>query len=215
MRKRKDFIRLEGTRSARLVVIAAEGRSTENIYFEAMKVSLCASDVHVEVLHRDSDSSSPESVKAQIQEFVSEYNIEDDDQLWVVVDKDRWGDKMLSSVAQYCAKGDNLYFCLSNPCFELWLLLHFEDVASYSPEQMKLLAENKKTSRHGETWLKRKMKELTGHYHEADYDAMAIIKNVAVAIDRAKALDTRPADRWPQTVGTRVYLLVQSIMGLK
>lgn len=60
MRKRKDFKRREGVKSARLVVIAAEGRNTENIYFESMKVSLCASDVHVEVLHRDSNESSPE-----------------------------------------------------------------------------------------------------------------------------------------------------------
>lgn len=51
MRKRKDFERPEGIKSARLVVIAAEGRNTENIYFESMKAVLCASDVHVEVLH--------------------------------------------------------------------------------------------------------------------------------------------------------------------
>ena len=62
MRQRKKFTRREGDKSARLVVIAAEGRETENIYFEAMKVSLCASKVHVEVLHRDSDQSSPEHV---------------------------------------------------------------------------------------------------------------------------------------------------------
>lgn len=36
MRQRKDFKRLEGTRSARLIVIAAEGRNTENIYFEVL-----------------------------------------------------------------------------------------------------------------------------------------------------------------------------------
>lgn len=104
MRKRKDFKRREGVKSARLVVIAAEGRNTENIYFESMKVSLCASDVHVEVLHRDSNESSPENVYEQIRKFMSEYNIEDDDQLWIVVDKDKWKDKMLSAVAQYCAQ---------------------------------------------------------------------------------------------------------------
>lgn len=126
MRKRKDFKRREGVKSARLVVIAAEGRNTENIYFESMKVSLCASDVHVEVLHRDSNESSPENVYEQIRKFMSEYNIEDDDQLWIVVDKDKWKDKMLSAVAQYCTQNDNLRFCVSNPCFELWLLLHIQ-----------------------------------------------------------------------------------------
>ena len=74
MRKRKDFKRREGVKSARLVVIAAEGRNTENIYFESMKVSLCASDVHVEVLHRDSNESSPENVYEQIRKFMCKHS---------------------------------------------------------------------------------------------------------------------------------------------
>ena len=90
MRQRRDFERPEGVKSARLIVIAAEGRDTENIYFEAMKLSMCASNVQVEVLHRDDDGSSPENVLNQILGFMKEYNIEEDDQLWVVVDRDKW-----------------------------------------------------------------------------------------------------------------------------
>lgn len=48
MRKRKSFERPEGVRSGRLVVIAAEGKETENIYFEQMKVSFHASGVRCE-----------------------------------------------------------------------------------------------------------------------------------------------------------------------
>lgn len=78
MRKRKDFVRLEGVRSARLVVIASEGRCTESIYFSAVKDRLRAPNVHVEILARDSNESSPESVHAQIADFMRQYNIEDD-----------------------------------------------------------------------------------------------------------------------------------------
>lgn len=211
MRKRKDFKRLEGDKSARLVVIAAEGRNTENIYFDSMKISLCASDVHVEVLHRDSNQSSPEHVYEQIRQFMTEYNIEDDDQLWIVIDKDKWKDRMLSAVAQHCAQNNNLYFCVSNPCFELWLLLHIEDIATYNDEDMEALAMNKKTK--GQTWLKRRMRELTGHYQESNYDAMALLPYIQSAIERAEKLDTSTKDRWPQGVGTRVYLLAKSIIG--
>lgn len=211
MRKRKDFKRREGDKSARLIVIAAEGRDTENIYFDSMKASLCASDVHVEVLHRDSNQSSPEHVYEQIRQFMYEYNIEDDDQLWIVIDRDRWKDKMLSAVAQYCAQNNNLYFCVSNPCFELWLLLHIEDIATYNDEDMEALAINKKTN--GQTWLKRRMRELTGHYQESSYDAMALLPYIQSAIERAEKLDISIRDRWPQSVGTRVYLLAKSIIG--
>ena len=210
MRQRKKFTRREGDKSARLVVIAAEGRETENIYFEAMKVSLCASKVHVEVLHRDSDQSSPEHVFDQIHQFMSEYNIEEDDQLWVVVDKDRWKVKMLAEIARYCAQNKNLSFYVSNPCFELWLLLHIEDIATYSDEQMDALAKNKKTN--GKTWLKQRMKDLTENYQESSYDAMALLQHVQSAIERAERLDVKPNDRWPQKVGTRVYRLAKSII---
>lgn len=210
---RKDFKRSEGIKSARLIVIAAEGRKTENIYFESMKSSLCASDVHLEVLHRDSNNSSPEHVYEQMRKFMDEYNIEDDDELWIVVDKDKWTEKMLSSIAQYCVQNNNLFFCVSNPCFELWLLLHLEDVSLYSEKKMDQLIMNKKVN--GKTWLKRQMKELTHHYQESDYDAMALLSNINLAIERSEALDVCSADRWPQRLGTRVYLLARSIMGNK
>ena len=141
---------------------------------------------------------------------MTEYNIEDDDQLWIVVDRDKWKDKMLASVAQHCTQHANLRFCVSNPCFELWLLLHIEDVAQYDKEQMNMLLENRKVNSQ-DTWLKKRMKELTGHYRESDYDAMALLSHVDAAIERAEKLDTSPMDRWPQGVGTRVYLLAKSI----
>lgn len=34
-------------------------------------------------------------------------------------------------------------------------------------------------------------------------------------VSRAEKLDITPTDRWPQTVGTRVYLLAKSILGRK
>lgn len=213
MRVRKEFIRLEGVKSPKLIVIAAEGKMTENIYFEAMKVSLCASRVQLDILYREEGASSPDKVYDQIRAFKEEYIIEDDDELWIVVDKDRWKDEMLSEVAQYCAADDNLHFCLSNPCFELWLLLHLEDIATYNEEQMTKLKVNKKETRRGDPWLKKRMKILMGQYSESKYDANKLLPYVEEAIDRAKRLDVNPKDRWPQTVGTRAYLLAESIMG--
>ena len=89
MRKRKSFERPEGVKSGRLVVIAAEGKETENIYFEQLKASLHASGVQIEVLRRDTNNSSPEEVYRQIKAFAAKYDIDKDDQLWVVVDRDK------------------------------------------------------------------------------------------------------------------------------
>lgn len=215
MRQRKDFTRSEGKKSARLVIIATEGTDTEPVYFEAVKADLCSSNVHVEVLKREEGGSNPENVYYQLQIFKDEYNIADDDELWVVVDRDKqsWTEKMLSEIALYCHQGKNLRFCVSNPCFELWLLLHLEDVASYSPDELQQLRENRKTTKTGPTWLKRKMRQLLGSYSESNYDVSRILPTIDAAIDRAVKLDVNPTDRWPQDIGTRVYLLVRSIMG--
>lgn len=211
MRKRRDFIRLEGVRSARLVVIAGEGRYTESIYFNAVKNELRAPNVHVEILDRDSDESSPESVHRQIADFMHQYNIEDDDELWLVIDRDRWHERMLSQVARLCAQNQHLHFCMSNPCFELWLLLHLEDVEQYDDAMRTDLLQNKKT-KSGITWLKKRMKDLLGSYSEANFDVMALIPYTDIAMKRAKTLDKNPQDRWPQSVGSRVYLLMNSII---
>ena len=69
MRVRKDFKRTEGEKSSRLVVIASEGRETENLYFEALKEEHKSPNVHVEILRRENDDSSPEHVLEHFPEF--------------------------------------------------------------------------------------------------------------------------------------------------
>lgn len=211
MRQRRDFKRIEGVRSSRLIVIAAEGRATENIYFEAMRQELCATNVQLVVLNRDDDNSNPANVHRQIKDFMDEYNILDDDQLWIVVDRDDWKEKMLADIAQLCQQNNNLQFCMSNPCFELWLILHLKDVSKYSEEDKKKLFENPRLSTHG-TWTKYHLRKLMGHYQESDYDPFILLPHIEEAIKRAESLDANPKDRWPQTMGTRVYLLAKSIM---
>lgn len=212
MRKRKDFVRLEGVRSARLVVIAGEGRCTEPIYFSAIKEKFSAPNVHVEILTRDSNKSSPKDVYDRIENFMQQYNIEDDDELWLVIDRDRWHERMLSQVAQLCSQNRHLHFCMSNPCFELWLLLHLEDIRKYDERTTNELTSNKK-NKAGITWLKKRMRDLLGAYSESNYDVERLLPHVQKAMSIAKELDINPADRWPQGIGTRVYLLISSIIG--
>jgi len=57
-----------------------------------------------------------------------------------------------------------------------------------------------------------KFRKLTGAYQDSNYDASKFIPYVETAIYRAKSLENNPQDRWPQTLGTRVYLLAESVM---
>lgn len=207
--------RREAFRDARLIVIASEGKDTERIYFKALAKEYTNPRVHVHILKRsveEQNNSSPEHVLKQLNDYKSQYELEADDELWLVVDKDCWTEAMLSRVATECSQEVAMHMALSNPCFELWLLLHLEDAASLTPEEQMLWMENRRKSKNVDPYLKVRLRQKMGSYHESAYDAPTLISHVESAIKRARALDKNPNDRWPQTLGTRVYLLAESVM---
>ena len=217
MRSRNSLMRerREAFRDARLIVIASEGKDTERIYFKALAKEYTNPRVHVHILERseaEQNNSSPDHVLKQLNDYKSQYELEADDELWLVVDKDRWTEVMLSRVAKECSQEVAMHMALSNPCFELWLLLHIEDSALLTPEEQKQWMENRRKSKNADPYLKVRLRQKMGSYHESSYDALALIAHVEDAIERARALDKNPNDRWPQTLGTRVYLLAESVM---
>lgn len=217
MRSRNSLMRerREAFRDARLIVIASEGKDTERVYFKALAKEYTNPRVHVHILERSVDeqnNSSPEHVLKQLNDYKSQYELEADDELWLVVDKDRWTEAMLSRVATECSQEVAMHMALSNPCFELWLLLHMEDATSLTPEEQKQWLENRRKSKNADTYLKVRLRQKMGSYHESSYDALTLTAHIEDAIERARALDKNPTDRWPQTLGTRVYLLAESVM---
>ena len=207
--------RREAFRDARLIVIASEGKDTERIYFKALAKEYTNPRVHVHILKRSEDeqnNSSPEHVLKQLNDYKGHYELESDDELWLVVDRDRWTEAMLSRVATECTQDNFMHVALSNPCIELWLLLHLVDATLLTSEEEQLWMENRRKSKNADPYLKVRLRQEMGSYHESSYDAKMLIEHVDVAIARAEALDKNPADRWPQTLGTRVYLLAESVM---
>lgn len=214
MKQYGNYTRKEGTRSSRLIIIAAEGECTEKIYFEALQRRVQNSRVHIKILERseeDRHNSSPEFVLSQLVQYKDESQLADDDELWLVIDKDQWTLKALKTVAQRCEQDTALHLALSNPCFELWLLLHRVDVVAEAQEEKEKLLRNAKEGR-ADTYLKRKMREQLGSYNESNYAADILVCNVNDAITRAEKLDVHKRARWPIGLGTRVYKLAQSIL---
>lgn len=54
------------------------------------------------------------------------------DEAWLVVDQDQWTEQQLEQLFAWSKEQENYHLALSNPCFELWLLLHFEDAKNIS-----------------------------------------------------------------------------------
>lgn len=114
MRNRNSLMRerREAFRDARLIVIASEGKETERIYFKELAKEYANPRVHVHILDRcegEKNNSSPEHVLKQLNDYIGQYALEADDELWLVVDRDRWTEAMLSSVALKCKNNDYIH----------------------------------------------------------------------------------------------------------
>jgi RloB-like protein len=103
---------------------------------------------------------------------------------------------------------------LSNPAFEVWLLLHLTDLTSYTKEALEILLQNKKVSasNSSKTALKKELSDILGGFNETAYNAKLFLPFIQLAVQRAKLLDTNPTSRWiDDTLGTRIYRLIENI----
>lgn len=76
----------------------------------------------------------------------SKFNILDDDRIWIIFDRDTVPIKHIKSAMALINQTKNYFLAFTNPCFELWLLLHFEDVSTLDMKTQGLLLTNKKVS---------------------------------------------------------------------
>jgi len=211
-RRRRPFIREDAERDARLIIIATEDSKAAVAYFLALASPAYyqSAKVHVELLIREETASAPERILAQLDQWQQTYQIGEDDELWLVVDVDRWGNAKLSQISQACLQ-KGIRLVVSNPAIELWFLLHLTELDGYDEDTKAALLKNARTNSR-RTRLEEAILEITGQYNKSNFDADRYLPHVKTAIERAKLLDERPSDRWPQGLGTRVYLLAQSII---
>lgn len=207
---RRDFKRKSGFRDSRLIIIAAEGEETEKQYFEGIKARYDNPRVHVEVLERLDSASDPAKIIKILDQFRSDYKLRrGHDQLWLVIDVDRWGNQKLSLVSQQCAQ-KRYQLAISNPSFEIWLLLHVRSLDTYPPEILVELLANRKDRRR--TRIEQELLLLLGKYNKTNLDMEYFAHRVFVAIQNARNSDLNPETRWPNQLGTRVYLLLEEIV---
>ena len=204
--------RKSSVRDARLIIIAAEGEKTEKQYFDALASSDAYANpkAHVEVLSRNTPNSAPDHVLEQLDTFKRKYNLNRHDELWMVIDYDRWGEEKLSSIAAKCSQKRYL-LAVSNPCIELWLLLHVAELSEYSPQVLDEFYKSPKVST-TRNRIGQELLNILGSYNKSNLNMDHFLPHVEKAISQATRLDTNPDHRWPNELGTRVYRVAKSII---
>jgi hypothetical protein len=196
MRSRRTGLvpRPQFVRDARIFVIAVEGEKTEAQYFSLFE----STRVHVEVLPAGLGGlSAPRQVLERLVGFEERFDLDTDDERWLVLDVDRQRGQFLEEVTQ-AARQSGYGLAVSNPCFELWLLLHFQE-ADRADTNCAAVIERLRPHVGGYNKAKIKLDPYTaGRTREA--------------IARAKALEGERDTRWPNLPGTHVYKVVEKLL---
>ena len=192
--RRRKFSRKLGTRRYRKIFfIASEGVKTEPQYFALFTNR--ERSVKVSCL-KAKKGASPPQVLERMETFIKSEGLLDSDEAWLVTDKDAWTNEQLAQLHAWSHQAKNYGFCLSNPKFEYWLLLHFEDA--------KGVADAKTCDRRLES-------HLPG-YDKGIPPNKITPSMIQCAVDRAKAKDAPPCPDWPRNIGSTVYRLVENIL---
>ena len=133
---------------------------------------------------------------------------EDIDKMCFIVDRDKksFKEEQYNYVKKEC-KRKNFKLYVTNPCFEFWLLLHFDEVHLINKEE---LLENKRASskvRFVESELKKYFP-----YNKNKYNAELLIEKIDLAIENEKRF-CEDIERLKNELGSNVGLLIQELKG--
>jgi hypothetical protein len=201
MRVRKSLERKTGFRDGRMIIIATEGSVTEVSYFTQLNDAaiLSSNKFQIKVIPPENNRSSPNHILRSLTNFKREYQIKGVDELWMVIDRDRWTIQMLSDIISQC-KQKGIGLCISNPCFEIWLILHYKDLTKESQETKEALRINKKEGNN--TYVKSCISDLMGNEHLNDYKDLFPL--ITEAINHAKSLKVIPGSNIFENLGSDV-----------
>lgn len=192
-------------RDDRVFVVASDDTYAPEDYFKHLPLPR----VRVVVLPTPAGSglSAPVHVVDRLKEAFKNVKqraeIQTGDEFWVFLDTDHhFLERNLAGTlaALQTARQVGFEVAISNPCFELWLLLHHADVA-----QGTVFANCDEVAQ--------RIRERLGQYNKTSVKAGQFpLANVPIAIQRAKHLDSSPNAPWPATTGTHVYRLLERVV---
>lgn len=200
--------RRRAVRDPRIITIALEGEQTgeEFEYFDRLRARLLSTHRFiVELLPTPSKThhSAPRAVLARLDEYVRTHGLKAElDLLWLVFDIDTWREAMLSDVARQAAQ-KSYRLGISNPCFELWLLLHYADADLDFVEWPQLPSKRS-----------REAKRLLARVRQRHREPLALTPSeLRQATERAERLlqSTPPGQRWPSFPGTHVHGIINDL----
>jgi hypothetical protein len=165
----------------RTVLVATNGESTEKTYFSELKNEPWVRQRVVVVVER----GSPLSV---VKGAAKRRDRDDYDEAWAVCDVDEFPTE--PAISQ--AKAEGVSIAWSNPCFELWLLLHRATHAGFIADARA---------------AEKLMRQCVRGWKKSNLDFASFRESVEDAVRRAKSLGTPPHEN----PSTAVWQLIEAL----
>ena len=205
MRKKRGYKRTHSglRRDYRLFAIACEGGKREPDYFQLLEslshritIDIIEDKVtDIEMKTKYETKSAPKWLLDRAVKYIEKEGLIDEDELWFVMDIDKWKIEQIREIAELCKNNPNWNIAISNPCYEIWLYFH---MSSTIPKEVK---GNCKKAKY-------KLATLTSNgYNKDEY-----ILNIKDAIKNSKNADSDKNHFLPKKGETKVYLLAESLI---
>lgn len=196
-------------RDDRFFVVAAEDTYAPDQYFDGL--SFPRVKVLVIPTPEGSGHSAPIHVVERLKEakrmLKEKGEIQADDEFWLLIDTDHHFDAShitgtIRALKQASQAG--FFYAVSNPCFEVWLLLHHEELPSGVSFANPQVVEDR-------------LRQVLGNYSKRSIKSERFtLDGARLAITRARVLESNPdvpSGDWPTGTGTRVYRLMERVLG--
>lgn len=211
-RKTKDANKLQRRRSCRAsydkILIVCEGEKTEPLYFTELVQHYKLNSANVRI--NGQCDSSPKSVLNKAEQLAKIEKQKDDgyDRIYCVFDKDSHT-TYEETIQKIAAKKPNdiFYAAVSVPCFEYWLLLHFDFTTSpYHATPTSSIADS----------VLKKLKTVFPEYSKGKKGIFNdLIDKISIAKDNARRSMTHAKQHDSDNPSTNIHELIEYLQTLK
>ena len=142
--------------------------------------------------------SSPIHVLENLEEEVEKYDLKQGDQLWIVIDTDRWiFETQIKPLLNARIKKFPVHTAVSNPCFELFLFLHFSPMPTTPVKDSRT--------------MEKMLRSSLGQYSKSNLEEATYAPHIHNAIQEAEKTEYG-SNSLPQNPGTDVGKLIKIIL---
>lgn len=180
------------------VLASTEGCVTEPQYLYLLQRTLLENKVQFNLLF-EKGRGDPGHVLKRMEERLDKTALRAGDEAWLVIDRDRWTDEQLRPLVEWAGASSSTIrrrLVVSNPNFELWLLLHFQSVPT-------------DISAHE---IAGRLGTLLPGYDKTIPSDLVTAERVSAAIAHATTLNPPPSPDWPRSVGTTIHEAIAALL---